>query len=117
MDWYYKAALIVGLIWATARVLGAYGEAARELDINFLYGFLLTMGGWGMVFLIIDRVAKALGWRRQVTDAGPGAPGTVGPGTVGPGTAEAGAAAPTPAPPPASPTPRTPGARRRGSRR
>jgi hypothetical protein len=56
--------LIVGLIWATARVLGAYGEAARELDINFLFGFLLTTGGWAAVFLIIDRVAKFLGWKR-----------------------------------------------------
>ncbi len=64
MDWYYKAALIVALIWGAARALGAYGEAARELDISFLYGFLLTLGGWGLVFLIVDRVAKALGWRR-----------------------------------------------------
>jgi len=64
VDWYYKGALIVGLIWATARVLGAYGEPARELDINFLFGFLLTTGGWAAVFLIIDRVAKFLGWKR-----------------------------------------------------
>jgi len=64
MDWYYKAGLAVGLIWATARALGAYGEASRELDINFLFGFMLTTGGWSAVFLIADRVAKALGWRR-----------------------------------------------------
>ena len=65
MDWYYKAGLAVGLIWAGARVLGAYGEPAREMDINFLFGFLLTTGGWGALFLVIDRVAKALGWRRR----------------------------------------------------
>jgi hypothetical protein len=41
-----------------------YGEAARELDIAFLFGFLLTTGGWAAVFLIIDRVAKFLGWKR-----------------------------------------------------
>jgi len=64
VDWYYKGALIVGLLWATARVLGAYGEAARELDIGFLFGFMLTTGGWAAVFLVIDRVAKFLGWRR-----------------------------------------------------
>lgn len=45
MDWYYKAALIVGLIWATGRALGIYGEAARELDIGFLFEFMLTIGG------------------------------------------------------------------------
>lgn len=65
VDWYYKAALAVGLIWATARVMGAYGESARDLDINFLFGFLLTTGGWAAVFLVIDRVAKFLGWRRR----------------------------------------------------
>ncbi len=65
MDWYYKAGLGVGLIWATARVLGAYGDSARELDISFLFGFLLTTGGWAAVFLIVDRVAKFLGWKRN----------------------------------------------------
>ena len=45
MDWYYKAALIVGLIWSTGRALGIYGEAARELDIGFLFEFMLTIGG------------------------------------------------------------------------
>ena len=65
VDWYYKGGLIVGLIWATVRVLGAYGESARELDINFLFGFLLTTGGWAAVFLVIDRVVKFLGWKRS----------------------------------------------------
>jgi len=65
MDWYWKAALIVALIWGAARALGVYGEAARELDIGFVYGFLLTLGGWGAVFFIIDRVARAFGWRRE----------------------------------------------------
>jgi hypothetical protein len=65
VDWYYKAALVVGLIWATARALGAYGEAARELDIEFLFRFMLTTGGWAAAFLVTDRVAKALGWRRR----------------------------------------------------
>ena len=61
MDWYYKGGLIVGLIWAAARALGAYGEAARDLDINFLFGFLLTTGGWSAVFLVVDWVGKFLG--------------------------------------------------------
>jgi hypothetical protein len=63
VDWYYKAGLIVGLIWAAARALGAYGESARELDINFLFGFLLTTGGWAAVFLVVDWVARFLGLR------------------------------------------------------
>ena len=44
MDWYFKGGLIVGLIWGAARALGVYGEQARDLDINFVYGFLLTTG-------------------------------------------------------------------------
>ena len=77
MDWYYKAALVIGLIWATARVLGAYGESSRELDINFLFGFMLTIGGWAAALLIADKVAKALGWRRTpeaVADQAVGTP-------------------------------------------
>ena len=70
VDWYYKAALVVGLIWATARALGVYGDAARDLDIGFLFGFMLTVGGWAAVFLIVDRVAKFLGWRRPPKAAG-----------------------------------------------
>jgi len=59
--WYYKAGLIVGLIWATARVLGAYGEASRELDLAFLFGFMLTIGGWSAAFLVVDWVGRAVG--------------------------------------------------------
>lgn len=65
MDWYWKAALAVSLIWAAARALGIYGEAARDLDLSFLFAYLLTLGGWGAVFLIVDRVAKFLGWKRE----------------------------------------------------
>jgi hypothetical protein len=64
MDWYWKAALAIAVAWGVARALGVYGEAARELDLSFVYGFLLTLGGWGAVFYVIDRVAKFLGWRR-----------------------------------------------------
>jgi hypothetical protein len=64
MDWYFKAAIAVAVAWGIARSLGVYGEAARELDLSFVYGFLLTLGGWGAVFYVIDRVAKFLGWRR-----------------------------------------------------
>jgi hypothetical protein len=64
VDWYFKAALGVAIIWGVARSLGAYGDAARDLDLNFLYGFLLTLGGWGALFYVIDRVARFLGWRR-----------------------------------------------------
>ena len=71
VDWYYKGGLIVGLIWAAARALGAYGEAARDLDINFLFGFLLTTGGWAAVFLVTDRVAKFLGWKRVPPEPDP----------------------------------------------
>ena len=72
MDWYYKAGLIFGLIWATGRALGVYGEANRELDINFLFGFMVTTGGWAAVFLVVDRIAKFLGWRPK--RATPGMP-------------------------------------------
>ena len=65
MDWYYKAALVVAVIWGTARALGVYGETSRDLDFNFLIGFMFTLGGWAAVFLIADRVAKFLGWKRQ----------------------------------------------------
>jgi hypothetical protein len=109
MDWYYKGGLLVGLVWATARVLGAYGEQARDLDINFLFGFLLTTGGWAAVFLVIDRVAKFLGWKRVA---------------VSPAGAEV---SPAPAPPPSRPAsaespsaaqrPSSAPARRRSSRR
>jgi hypothetical protein len=64
VDWYFKGGLIVGLIWGAARALGAYGEASRDLDITFVYGFLLTTGGWAALFFVIDRVAKFLGWKR-----------------------------------------------------
>jgi hypothetical protein len=86
VDWYYKAAIVVSLIWATARALGIYGEQSRDLDLAFLFGFMVTLGGWAAVFMIIDRVAKFLGWKRQVepradgesaaaaTDGGPAAP-------------------------------------------
>ena len=77
MDWYYEGGLIVGLIWGAARALGAYGEQARDLDINFLYGFLLTTGGWAAVFFVIDRIAKFLGWKRP-------APPTENPGEDAP---------------------------------
>ena len=69
VDWYYKGGLIVGLVWGAARALGAYGEQARDLDINFVYGFLLTTGGWAAVFFVIDRVAKFLGWKRPTPSA------------------------------------------------
>ena len=65
MDWYWKAAIGIAIAWGVARALGVYGEAARELDLSFVYGFLLTLGGWGAVFYVIDRVAKLLGWKRQ----------------------------------------------------
>jgi hypothetical protein len=84
VDWYYKAGLIVGLLWAAARALGAYGESARELDIAFLFGFLLTTGGWAAVFLVVDWVARFLGLR----------PNRVTP----PASQEAAADPPTPAP-------------------
>ncbi len=66
MDWYYKGGLIVGLIWGALRALGVYGEASRDLDLNFLFAFLLTTGGWSAVFLVVDRVAKFFGWKRAV---------------------------------------------------
>jgi hypothetical protein len=65
MDWYYKAALVVALIWGAARALGVYGEQARDLDLSFLIGFMFTLGGWAAIFLIADRIAKFLGWKRQ----------------------------------------------------
>jgi hypothetical protein len=65
VDWYYKAALVIAVIWGTARALGVYGEASRDLDLNFLIGFMFTLGGWAVVFLIADRIAKFLGWKRQ----------------------------------------------------
>jgi len=64
VDWYFKTALAVAIAWGVGRSLGVYGEAARELDFAFLYGFLLTLGGWGAVFFVIDRIAKFLGWKR-----------------------------------------------------
>ena len=103
MDWYYKAGLGVGLIWAMARVLGAYGDAARELDIAFLFGFLLTTGGWAAVFLIIDRVAKFLGWKRVARS----------PETAVEGSSTAQGDVPSPSPNKALPTP----GGRRSSRR
>jgi hypothetical protein len=89
VDWYYRAGLVVGLIWATARVLGAYGEAARELDINFVFGFLLTTGGWAALFLVIDRVAKFLGWRRVQEPGATAAPAPVVESTPAPRQASA----------------------------
>jgi hypothetical protein len=73
VDWYYKAAIVVALIWGVARALGVYGEAARDLDLGFITSFMLTLGGWAAVFLIIDRVAKFLGWRREPAASVPGA--------------------------------------------
>jgi hypothetical protein len=64
VDWYWKAAGLVAIAWGVARALGVYGEAERELDLPFLYGFLLTLGGWGAVFFVIDRIAKFVGWNR-----------------------------------------------------
>jgi hypothetical protein len=93
VDWYYKAAIVVALIWATARALGVYGEASRELDLSFLISFMLTMGGWAAVFLIVDRVAKFLGWKREATVAdavGPAEP------ISSPTVPTAAASAPTP---------------------
>jgi hypothetical protein len=70
--WYYKAGLIVAMIWATARVLGAYGEASRDLDLSFFFAFMLTLGGWSALFLVIDWIGRAVGLIRQPVDAGSG---------------------------------------------
>jgi hypothetical protein len=71
VQWYYKAGLILGLIWAAARALGAAGEAQRDLDIGFLFGFMLTVGGWSAVFLIVDVVLRATGLRKVPRDTEP----------------------------------------------
>ena len=68
MHWYYKAGIAIGLLWGTLRALGVYGEDLRDVDLRFVYGFLATTGSFAGVFLIIDRVAKALGWRRERQD-------------------------------------------------
>ena len=64
MQWYYKGGLICGLLWAAGRALGMAGEDQRQLDINFLFGFMLTVGGWSAVFLIVDMVLRATGLRK-----------------------------------------------------
>jgi len=75
MRWYYKSGLAIGLVWSLARVLGAYGEAARELDIAFLMGFMLTVGGWSAAFLVVDWIARAIGFPRRPPPGPPGPPG------------------------------------------
>jgi hypothetical protein len=70
--WYYKAGLIVAMVWATARVLGAYGEASRDLDLSFFFAFMLTLGGWSALFLVIDWIGRAVGLIRQPVVAGEG---------------------------------------------
>jgi len=116
VDWYYKAAIVVALLWGTGRALGVYGESARDLDLNFLTGFLLTLGGWAAVFYVIDRTAKFLGWRRQPATVegstpAPSDPET-DPGTDAGATAESRAATPAPRPR-TTPAPRRTGRRRR----
>ncbi len=94
MDWYWKAALIVSLIWGAARALGVYGQAERDLDLSFLFAFLLSLGGWGAVFYVSDRVAKFLGWKRP-TPNGETTPAAVAPaaGATSPVTPSATASA------------------------
>jgi len=68
--WYFKAGLIVAFVWATGRVLGVYGEASRDLDLNFLFAFLLTLGGWSSVFYVVDWIVRGVGLIRQTAVAG-----------------------------------------------
>ncbi len=64
MQWYYKGGLICGLLWGIGRALGMAGDAQRQVDVNFLFGLMLTIGGWSMVFLVVDMGLRALGLRK-----------------------------------------------------
>jgi hypothetical protein len=114
VDWYYKAAIVIALLWGAGRALGVYGEASRDLDLNFLTGFLLTMGGWAAVFYVIDRIAKFLGWKRQPADAASPAGGPTPPAADVESTT---VARPTAAAPSQATPPRSSGPTRRTGRR
>ena len=114
MQWYYKGGLICGLLWGIGRALGMAGDAQRQVDVNFLFGLMLTIGGWSMVFLVVDMGLRALGLRKgaPAIDLAPSggvlaetdtpAAGSAGSASVTPpaATAPAAAAAAEPSKPP-----------------